>query len=237
MEMNFPAAIEVGKSLLELQPKIAEIVNKAQKSPDVTKRVLLYLESARAAVNALGIERQRILTDVRRCDVGEPDQVDTLWTRLNRYIYEDNIRPQLENSISGLYACRQAIEREATGIRWRKRDRQAAVEAFSNTIEELARMLQNLSSNFYPGGSGMGVQTLVPIFIVLSKVHDDIKFSRTQDPNVEWIHEKLGELACQAVRDNSHEEWFRMAGKIEALVVELQLAFSISVMKEHASGS
>lgn len=234
--MDVGTAITVSKSLLELGQEIAEVVKKAQDSPDVTKRVLLYLESARAAVNALGLERQRILTDVRRCDVGEPDQVNALWTRLDRYLHEDNIRPQLENSIRGLDACHQAIEKEAKGVWWRKRDKQAAVKAFSDTINELESMLQGLNSNFYPGGSGMGVQTLVPIFGVISKVREDSKFGRSQDANVESVHEELGELARQALRDNSHEEWFRMAGKVEALVAELQLAFSVKLTREQASG-
>ncbi|MDX8129079.1 hypothetical protein U737_21215 [Methylomonas sp. LW13] len=234
--MDVGTAITVSKSLLELGQDIAEVVKKAQDSPDVTKRVLLYLESARAAVNALGLERQHILTDVRKCDVGELDQVNALWARLDRYLHEDNIRPQLENSIRGLYACHQAIEKEAKGIWWRKRDKQLAVKAFTNTLSELEAMLQGLSSNFYPGGSGMGVQTLVPIFELISKVREDRKFGRFQDTQVELVHEELGELAYQGVCDESHEEWFRMAGRVEALVAQLQLAFSVKITKEHASG-
>jgi hypothetical protein len=230
--MDVGIAISVSKSLLELGQEIAEVVKKAQDSPDVTKRVLLYLESARAAVNALGLERQRLLSDVRSCDVGDADQVNALWTRLDRYLHEDNIRPQLENSIRGLYACRRTIAREAKGAWWRKRDKQAAVATFSDTLSELESLLQGLSSNFYPGGSGMGVQTLMPIFEVISKVRDDSKFGRSKDSEVELAHEELGELACQAVRDKSHEDWFRMAGKVEALVAELQLAFSVKVTKE-----
>ena len=235
--MDVGTAISVSKSLLELGQEIAEVVKKAQGSTDVTTRVLLYLESARVAVNALGLERQHILTDVRRCDVGDADQVNVHWTRLDRYLHEDNIRPQLENSIRGLYACRQTIEKEAKGVWWRKRDKQAAVKAFSNTLNELESILQGLSSNFYPGGSGMGVQTLVPIFRVISRVRDDNKFGRSQDSNVELVHEELGELARKAVRDNSHEDWFRKAGKVEALVAELQLAFSVKVTKEQANAS
>ena len=235
--MDIGTAISVSRSLLELGQDIAKVVKKAQESPDVTKRVLLYLESARAAVNTLGLERQHILTDVRRCDVGDPDQVNALWMRLDRYLHEDNIRPQLENSIRGLYACRQTIEKEAKGVRWRKRDKQAAVEAFSSTLNELESVLQGLSSNFYPGGSGMGVQTLAPIFEVISRVRDDSRFGRSQDSDVELVHEELGELARQAVRDNSHEDWFRTAGKVEALVAELQLAFSVKVTKEKANVS
>lgn len=92
--MDVGTTISVSKSLLELGQEIAAVAKKAQDSPHVTKRILLYLESARAAVSALGLERQRILTDVRRCDVGDADQVNALWERLDRYLHEDNIRPQ-----------------------------------------------------------------------------------------------------------------------------------------------
>ncbi len=105
------------------------------------------------------------------------------------------------------------------------------------TSYELESMLQGLSSNFYPGGSGMGVQKLVPIFEVITRVRDDAKVGRVKASNVELVHEELGELARQALRDNSHEEWFRMAGRVEALGAELQLAFSVEVTKEQANDS
>jgi hypothetical protein len=187
------------------------------------------LESVQGAVSALGHERQGILTDIRKCDVQDSDQVSALWTRLDRYLHEDNIRPQLAISIHGLGGCRRAIEREAKGVLWRNRDKEAAVSAFSNTLNQLELMLQGLTSDFYPGGSGMGVQTLVPIYELLSKVRNDRKFLQSDASDVESLHEELGELARQALHDPSHEGWFRTAAKVEALVVELQLAFSVRV--------
>ncbi len=59
LTMDITTAIAAGKSLLELGQQIAPILKKAQDSPDVTKRVLLYLESAQASVTTLGLERQR----------------------------------------------------------------------------------------------------------------------------------------------------------------------------------
>ncbi len=98
-------------------------------------------------------------------------------------------------------------------------------------------MLQGLTSNFYPGGSGMGVQTLVPIFELISRVRDDFRLSRSQDTEFELIHEELGELASQALRDNSHEDWVRKGGEVEALVAELQLAFSVKITEAVTSKS
>ena len=93
--MDLVTAITASKSLLELGQEIAKVVKKAQDSPDDTKRVLLYLDAARAAVNASGLERQRILTDVRKCDVGDPNHVNALWTRLDRYVHEDKYLPSI----------------------------------------------------------------------------------------------------------------------------------------------
>ncbi len=75
----------------------------------------------------------------------------------------------------------------------------------------------------------MGVQTLAPLFKLVSKVHDDIRLRRSYDAELELIYEELGELALQALKDDSHENWFRMGGKVETLVAELQLAFSVKV--------
>ena len=227
--MDISTAIAAGKSLWHLGQEIATVVKKAQESPDVTKRVLLYLESVQAAVSALGLERQQILTDVRGCDVRDSDQVSMVWMRLDRYLYEDNIRPQLEKSISGLTACRQAIVNETKGLRWRKRNKKAAVNAFNSTLSELESTLTGLASNFYPGGSGMGVQTLVPIYELLSTVREHRKSQKPDASEIESLEEQLGDLAREALRDESHEEWFRMTGKVETLLAELQLAFSVAV--------
>lgn len=227
--MDVISTIQAGKSLLELGQGIASVVKKAQDSSDVTKRILLYLDTVWAAVNALGLERQCILSDIRRCDVRNPDQVNALWLRLDRYLHEDNIRHHLESSIRGLGTCSEVIENEAKGAWWRKRDKKDAVEAFSRTLNELESVLQGLTCDFYPGGSGMGVQTLLPIYELITKVRDDFKVSRLQEINLEIIEEELGELALAALRDSSHEDWFRMGGKVEALIAELQLAFSIKV--------
>ena len=227
--MDFITAMAASKSLLELGQEIAKVVKEAQGSPNVPKRILLYLEAARAAVNTLGMERQRILTKVRKTDVGDPDQLNALWERLDQYLHEDNIRPQLENSICGLGECRKAIKGEAKGAWWRKRDKEAASRSFSNTLNKLNSLLKGLKSNFYPGGTGMGVQTLVPIFKLISKARKDVRQRQFQNKELDLVHEKLGKLASQALRDKSHEDWFRMAGKVEALVAELQLAFSVKI--------
>ncbi len=65
--MAIGTTISASKTLLQVGQEIAKVMKKAQKSqesPDVTKTVLFYLESAQAAISALELERQCILTDV-----------------------------------------------------------------------------------------------------------------------------------------------------------------------------
>lgn len=220
--------VSLGKSFLELSKEIAGLIKKAaQASTSLELRVLLYLEAARAAVNALGIERQQILTDSRRCDVRNQEQVSSLWNRIDSYLHEDNIRPQLQNAIDGLGGYRDAIEKKVQGLRWRKRNKQAAVKTFLDTLKELESLLQGLVNNFYPGGSGMGVQTLVPVFELIGSVRDGSRAGHTID--YEGTYEKLGELVRDALRDSSHEDWIRMGGKVERLIAEMHLAFSVEV--------
>jgi hypothetical protein len=212
------------------------------------------LKAIQDAVSALGRERQEILTDARKCDVQDHEQVSALWLRLDRYLHEDHVRPQLQIAISGLGACREAIEKEAKGILWRNHDKDAAVKTFSTTLGELEDVLRGLESNFYPGGSGMGIHTLRPIDALLSRVRNDPKFPRGavtgaahpepaavklprrkirsspgQSDASEALEEELGELVRHALRDPSHTEWFSKTAKVEALAVELELAFAVRV--------
>ena len=62
--MDLVTAITTGRSLLELGQEIAKVVKIAKDSPDV-----------------------------RKCDVSDSDEVNALWTRLDHYLHEDNIRP------------------------------------------------------------------------------------------------------------------------------------------------
>jgi hypothetical protein len=107
--MDVYATIKVAKSTLGLAKGVAALVKKADKNSDVTKRVLLYLKAAQGVVHALGVERQQILSDATLCDINDPAQIKALRKRLHIYLYEDNFRSSLVNSIRGLDSCREAI--------------------------------------------------------------------------------------------------------------------------------
>jgi len=223
------ALITMSKSLVELGQEIAKAVEKAKSSPDVVRRVLLYMEAVQASVNGLGLERQYILTDVRSCDIGNAEQVNALWKRLDRYLHEDNIRHHLVPAVDGLRACHEPIERTANSAWRRKRDKAVAVKGFSTTLELLEKTLDDLTANFYPGGSGWGVLKLLPIYEKLNEIRQAGKLSHCRAAEIHAANQKLGELARKAVRHRSHEEWFKTTGKVEALVTQLQLAFDVKV--------
>ncbi len=233
--MDIATGISLGKSLIQVGGEIAKLIETAQAAPDVARRALLYLESAQAAVSTLGLERQRILSEVRQCDVGNTQQLKSLWTRLDSYLHHDNIRPLLVTAIKGMSACRVSIEKEAQSAWWRRHDKKAAVADFFTTLWKLESELESLSSNFLPGSpSGMGVHTLVPIFDLISTPDKTIR--RFKESEIEAVSEELGKRALQALRDPSHENWFRLTGRVEALVVELQLAFSVKVSSSVSKG-
>lgn len=235
--MDLVTLISTGKSLLELGQEISSVVKKAQSSSNVVESILLFLDAAQAAVAALGHERQSILTDVRSCDVGEQEQVNALWKRLDRYLHENNIRPQLENAIGGLGKCRGVIQVQTQSAWWRKQNKEAAVKEFSETLDELDLMLQGLTSNFYPGGSGMGIQTLVPILELVASIQKAHRTNAIEKQELQKFDEQLSELAKAALRDESHESWIHKGAKVESLIVELKLAFSVKIVKAVSNDS
>jgi hypothetical protein len=217
--MDIVTGLAAGKTLVEIGKGIADIVKKAKDTPNVVTKVLHYLEAIQASVQTLGLERQYILSDARKCNIEDKEQVKALWTRLDLYLHEDNIRRPLSDALRGLDTCSQEIRQEAEAAWWRKQDKEAAVQAFTETSRKLWSTLRNLSYDFYPGGSGMGIQTLLPIYQFLDAIYND------QD--VEADKGKLRELALIALSDPSHLEWMNTTGQIESLIAELQLAFSV----------
>lgn len=226
--MEIITAISAGKSLIEIGAIISPLVEKARKSPDVVIRALYYLEAVQASVTALGLERQRIITHVRKCDVGDKDQVEALWTRLHVYLFEDNISRNLQASAKGLVECYEKIGKDVDSTWWRSNDdKKITVRTFSATLRELGSILESLNNNFYPGGSGMGVQTLMPIYNLVDDIHQNNKLHD---------NEELAELALEALSDSSQRDWIQHTGRIETLIAKLQLSFSVKA-NQYVSGA
>jgi hypothetical protein len=220
-------AIDVGLKPPELGKKLQDLVERI-KGPDARLKSLLYLRVAQAAVRALGRERQGILSDAAACDVRARAQVDALSTRMRVYLQEDNVREPLKNAVEGLRGCRRDIERKAQGrkwLTWRGRDKQKAVDAFLSTLGDLDAQFQTLTQDFFPEYSGQGLGTLVPVYQLVDRIGADLRHGRASD--VDADEERLAELTRAALRDPAHAEWIERTARIELLVVELQLAFSI----------
>ncbi len=213
------------KSLVGLSNQLAALIRRALATPDLQQRVLLYLRTVQQAVGALGTERQQILTDARRCSAQNARQIRALWTRMDSYLHEDHIRPQLQKAIDGLRGCNASISAEADKFSWRDtRNKVAAAKMFVDTLNELDGLLQQLTNNFYPGGSGIGVVTLVPIYELITRLHDDDHRKTRIDYNAANL--ELADLIRQALRDESHDKWVRYNGQVERLIAELHLAFN-----------
>lgn len=216
--------IGVGLKLAELGQKLVEVI-KNVKGPRVELMVLSYLQVAQVAIRALGRERQGILTDASGCNIQNKAQVEALEERMRVYLKEDNVRDPLKAAIAGLKGCREEIERKAQGLKWRKRNKQKAVEAFLSTLDDLNAQAENLVYDFFPEYSGQGLETLKPISDLVSRINSDLDKHRALD--VEADEEHLAELIRDALRDPAHVEWIEKAANIERLVAELQLAFSV----------
>jgi hypothetical protein len=227
--MDIVAAIAIGKSLVELAQEIGKIVERAQQAPEVTRRALLYLEAAQASVDLLGYERQGILTNALKCNVGDPAEVDALWTRLDVYIHDDHVRPQLVKTINGLRTCREPLKQEAEVAFFGRKDKHNAVEQYLAILDELESTLQTLSNNFYPGGSGIGIATLLPIRTLVGEIRKAGRTRHLDESETTKLEHELSELVSKARSNPTNREWMETTGRVEGLIVDLTLAFSIKV--------
>jgi hypothetical protein len=218
------------KTLVELGQVLARVIGLARDSSPVELRVLLYLRVAQAAIQGLGRERQKIISDASICNIRDREEVGALRERMTIYLTQDNVRFQLQDAIEGLRGCHEPIERAAQGglIRWRKRDKRMAVNAFMITLSDLENQLQNLVYDYSPQFSGMGVPTLEKVYKLIERVCDDLRQGLTSDAEkIEADEEELVELVQDALLDPAQFVWREKSADIERLIVQLQLAFSV----------
>ncbi len=213
------------------------ILRSAELSSHVPKRMLLYFEAARTCVDCLGQERQSILRDIRRCNLRSVNDVGELWGRLDCFLHEDSIRPQLLVTLRGLEVCRDMIGFQfPDGDPWQL-NLASGVDTFLLNIEELESLLENLTFNFFPGAGGMGIQTVVPIFNFMSEIRNEFRHGRHSELDFDHCYQQLAVLVCAALRDQSHEGWLVLSAKIEAVLGELELDFSFPLSSEPAEGN
>jgi hypothetical protein len=217
-------AIDIGMKLPELGQRLYDVIERA-KGTRVEVMVVLYLQVAQAALIALGRERQRILSEATGCDLQDRAQVDAVSERMRVYLQEDNVRAPFQKAIEGLRGCRQEIERATQGLKWRKADKQQAVQAFLCALHDLDHEAQALVNNFFPEFSGQGLGTLAPIHDLLKRISNDLRRDHASDVHAD--EEIMADLIRDALRDPAQSEWIAKAAKVERLIVEIQLTFSI----------
>jgi len=184
---------------------------------------------------ALGLERQRILLDASCCDLANREEATALSRRARAYLTVDVFRPVLKNAVDGLYACLPEITSKSTSALWKRRNKSEALQRFTETVHRLGNELSKLSSNFYPGGSGMGVVSLRAILEVVESAKNLSDNERSQPDLLQALNEELGDRVAAALQDASHQEWLQTSGGIEVMVVQLRNAFSVSATRSAAS--
>ena len=218
--------IDDAKKLSELGLKLIDLVKKVKEDDPVELKIVTYLQVAQAAIRRLGKERQGILSEAAGCDVQDHKQVKALLERIRVYLQEDNARESLKIAVAGLMGCSPDIENAAYGrLKWRKRDKQKAVQSFSCSLRALSEAVRNLEYNFHREYSGQGLHTLLPVYDLVKRIDGDLRKNRMSDADSD--EEILGEFVREALRDPAHGEWINQTSQIETLIVELQSAFSI----------
>lgn len=231
--MDIMGPIGAFRTLVEIGNELADLINKAKKSPNAARGILLYLRATQVSIHALGIERQRILSDVRKCDLSEKIQAMALWTKLDQYLNQDNVRSRLQASIQGLERLKVDLKKKAKPSWWRKKDKAFVVEEFMQVLNQLTDTLNGLSLNFLPGSaSGMGVHTLIPIYNALDAARKHHLSSKQGRKELLQLQQDLEVSAQDALNDASHSEWLQITARVEALIVDLQLAFSLDMIED-----
>jgi len=216
--MNPDTLLETAHNLAEVSKLVCQLIARAAARPRVESRVLDYLEAARQSFQALGRERQCILADLRRCDLRDTAAVAAVRLRLDAYLRQDVMRPRLVEAHGGLLGCVEELRDRSEALAWRRRDRRQAYAEFAQTLQGFSCLITGLSSDFLPGASGMGVQTLEPI----------LRFFETLTPGVAGDpDDELARLVDAALADPSHTQWITEGGQVETLVMRLQFAFRL----------
>jgi hypothetical protein len=226
-----PATIEallsLTKSLEDVGKELGTLISHATETPDVANRVVRYLEVVQTAVYALGRERQLIIEEVDKCNVGNPQQVEALRTRLHKYLYEDYVRKNLMDAVAGLKGSHAELKSKVHFIWWSDPSTDRAVKKFDATLSGLESFLEGLKNNFYPGGSGMGIVTLVPLYQLMGEIRDAGRANLVSAAQLADYNKERSQLLKNALADPSHVAWLTYGAEVETRIAELRSAFDM----------
>ena len=131
---------------------------------------------SKEAIDGLVKEAQSILLQARETNTKDKKQIEDLYSRIDKYLFTDNLRPALNESIAGLRGISDAMRTHAQRFLqwpWVKKNRQESVEKFQQLLQILTNYLEGLQNNFLPGGSGMLVNDLYEIKRILNDIRQN----------------------------------------------------------------
>lgn len=245
--MEDPIASVAAAVLAEVAKGIKDLLEQIHKFQELSvERCQIYLKAARLSVNALEDEYINILLQAKRCDPLKKYDLESLDTRIDDYLYGENIRPLLGGAIFGLTPYLDAFDKQANRFLnwpWRISDRQKAVADFAALLQKLFNYHKTLDEDLV-GPSGVNVPTL-QIF----QRHIELQLGKArQKPrpdalvpdqllNDEYIHLGLQdaesqkeyflfEFASAELRVRSTQRQLDIGDKIMRLIEKLRLAFA-----------
>jgi hypothetical protein len=233
-----PGTIKAGavavSAIVRAGKDLAALNKSAAKAADLQERISLYMRSVQKSITELGKERQAILRAAQNVDVRKAKQVDAVFSRLDTYLRDDNIRPRLKPAVAGLKGCADRVNAEAHRLNWRLRtnkDKAKSAKEFINLLENLNGYVEGLQTNFLPQSpSGQGVMTLQPIHNVLQKVREARKCREAID--YDERDEELTDALSKAYADESNTNWMNYTAKVETLLAQMSLAFRWEMKSE-----
>jgi len=199
---------------LEEIEKQREKITKYEK--DDVEACKLYMAMAKTAIDGLVKEAQSIMLQARSIDNKNPQEIDILYERINKYLYTDNLRPALNDSISGLNGISDAMITHANRPLqwpWIKRIRQGSVENFQNLLQQLTDFLQGLQSKYLPGGSGMLVSDLYEIMRIVDNI---------REKKVEYSELAVFIESSEKDRSNTYNEWLKLNGELTEIFEKIR---------------
>jgi hypothetical protein len=222
-EINMePLSAVVGKKAIDIacDGAIAAIERAKTGDKEDVHAMLEYMEAARIAIWGLGQEREQILSDAARCDLRDPQCVQDLEGRIDKYLRTNRLRPELERAIAGLSECRQLMRQRSQKIMnwplWGRADRSAALDEVSNLLDELIMFLNSLGNRLEQlNPSGVGAVELLKVEAALRQCELDLEGAR--------LH--LNEAWTEARNHGSNREWLDITLKVEGIGIRLRSAF------------
>ena len=184
-----------------------------------------YLKAASAAIVALEAEYDQILVQAKITDLNQGDEVKQLYGRIETYLTVDKLRPMLQEALSGLKGCREALEKNADRFLqwpWKKDDRQQAIKEFTSLLGNLDLYLTELGKTGFGNLkyiSGVGATALVRVQNYLRDYQAQQKLQGVPD------QADFFELIHEIQKDRTKDYLMNRIDHIENIIHKLIQAF------------